>query len=54
MPLAQQEAEVIHVLQRYACAACNRVQRIVRHVERNSDLIRQTACQTMQQRTEIS
>ena len=48
--LTEQESEVIHVLQRYACSAGNRVQRIVGNVELNRDLIRQAASQTVQQR----
>ena len=49
--LAEQEAEVIHILERDTCSTGYRVQRIIRYVELNRYLVGQTVCQTMQQRT---
>ena len=49
--LANEEAEVIHILERYSCSASHRMQGVIRYMEWYSNLIRQAFCQTVQKRT---
>ena len=46
---ANQEAEVIGILERHRGTACYSVQGVIGYVERNGDFIRQTLSQAMQQ-----